>query len=320
MTNLVRVLGVRRPIAVSGTRDDRIAAIADLQRGRVSREQLLAAGVADRTIYGRVAAGHLHREHRGVYAVGHTAPAPLAAETSALLACGQHAVLSHHTAALIHGLIPHGNGRIHVTIRGRHGATPAGTTVHRTGRLNRSEVETVDLLPVTSPLRTIFDLARTADVATTERVLEEALTQRKVSERRLRARAAETRGQRSRTLVTAILDAHSEPGITKSEAERRFRGLLRAAQLPQPKTNFPFHGYSLDCYWPELGVVVEIQGYKFHSSRKKFEHDTRKAAKLAAAGLSVSYVTWLQMDNEPFAVVARTAQTLAAAAAVRRDT
>ncbi len=65
-------------------------------------------------------------------------------------------------------------------------------------------------------------------------------------------------------------------------------------------------------------VVVEVQGYQFHSSRRKFERDTRKAATLTAAGLSVSYVTWLQMENEPFAVVARTAQTLAMAAAARQ--
>jgi hypothetical protein len=73
------------------------------------------------------------------------------------------------------------------------------------------------------------------------------------------------------------------------------------------------HGYSVDCYWPALGVVVEVQSHKFHAGRWKFEHDTRKAAKLTATGLVVSYVSWLQMDNEPFAVVARTAQTLALA-------
>jgi very-short-patch-repair endonuclease len=140
------------------------------------------------------------------------------------------------------------------------------------------------------------------------------MTQHLVSEAQLRAAA---KGQRGAPRIRAILDAQREPGITKSKAERRFRSLLRAAQLPQPRTNFPLHGYSLDCYWPELGVVVEVQGYKFHSGRRAFERDTRKGATLTAAGLSVSYVTWLQMDNEPFAVVARTAQTLALAQARR---
>jgi very-short-patch-repair endonuclease len=319
-THLVEILGVSRPSAISGTRDERTARIASYQRGRVAHTQLLAVGIANRTIYRLVASGHLQREHRQVYAVGHTAPAPLAAETSALLACGEHAVLSHYSAALIHKLIPHGDGRIHVTIRGRHGASPQGVHVHRTKSLNRSEVKTLERLPVTSPLRTVFDLASLADMATTERAVEEALIQKMVSERQLRTRAATLRGHRGASRVTAVLDAHREPGITKSKAERRFRALLRAAGLPEPRTNVAFRGYTLDCYWPELGVAVEVQGYKFHSSRKKFERDTRKAATLAAAGLSVSYVTWLQMEHEPFAVVARVAQTLALAAAAAAPT
>lgn len=306
------VLGVSHPIAVSGSRDERIGSIAAHQRGRVSRDQLLAAGVADRAIYRLAAGGHLHREHRGVYAVGHTAPAPLTAETAALLACGEHAVLSHYTAALIHRLIPHGDGRIHVTIQDQHRPNPRGVTVHRTARLTRGEVQTLESLPVTSPARTVIDVASTANLATAERVVEEALTQRLVSETELRELAARANGRRAATRIKAILDAHREPGLTKSKAERRFRGLVRAAQLPEPKTNVRLHGFEVDCYWPDLGVVVEVQGYRFHSGRRAFERDTRKGAKLTAAG-TVSYVTWLQMDNEPYAVVARVAQTLARA-------
>jgi predicted transcriptional regulator of viral defense system len=296
-----------------------LAAIAGRQRGRVSHDQLVAAGFSRSAIGRRVANGLLHRRHRGVYVVGHTAPTPLGEETAAVLACGEHAALSHHTAALIHRLIPHGDGRIHVTIRERHGPRPDGVTVHRTSRLSQSEVDTVEGLPVTRPGRTVLDLASTADIATVERAVEEALTQKMVTERELRASAATVRGRRGGALIIAILDAHNEgSGVTKSKAERRFLRLLSAGQLPPPQTNVPSHGYSLDCYWPDLGVVVEVQGYRFHSRRKMFERDTRKAAALAAAGLSVSYVTWLQMNNEPFAVVARTAQALAMAMAARR--
>lgn len=314
-TYLVRVLGVSHPIRVSGTRDEKIATIANLQRGLVSRAQMVAAGISDDAVDRLSRKSHLHRRHRGVYAVGHTAPAPLADEAAALLACGDHAVLSHYTAALMHRLIPHGDGQIHVTIRGRHGPSSSGVKVHRTKSLNRGDVRFTERLPVTSPLRTVFDVAATADVATAERAVEEALTQRMTSEQALRKRAADLNGQAAGTRVTAILDAYNEPGITKSKAERRFRSLLRAAQLPPPQTNVRLHGYSVDCYWPGLAVVVEVQGYQFHSGRRAFERDTRKAAKLTAAGLGVSYVTWLQMENEPFAVVARVAQTLARAEA-----
>jgi very-short-patch-repair endonuclease len=309
------VLGASHPIRVSGARDEKIATIAKLQRGLVSRAQMVAAGISDDAVDRLSRKSHLHRRHRGVYAVGHTAPAPLADETAALLACGDHAVLSHYTAALVHRLIPRGDGQIHVTIRGRHGPSPSGVKVHRTRSLSRGDVRPTQRLPVTSPLRTVFDLAATADLAIAERAAEEALTQRMLSEAQLRKRVADLNSRGRRTRVRAMLDAFKEPGITKSKAERRFRSLLRAAQLPQPQTNVWLHGYSVDCYWPELGIVVEVQGYRFHSGRRAFERDTRKAAKLTAAGLGVSYVTWLQMENEPFAVVGRVAQTLAQAAA-----
>ena len=150
-----------------------------------------------------------------------------------------------------------------------------------------------------------------------EYAVEEAQTQRLVTERQLRAAARRYPGRRGPKRIAGILDAAREPGITRSMAERRFRELLRAAQLPEARTNFPLHGYNLDFYWPELGVVVEVQGYKFHSGRAAFERDTRKGAKLAAAGLTVCYVTWRQMKEEPYAVVARIAQVLARAEARR---
>jgi very-short-patch-repair endonuclease len=307
-------LAVRGPIAISGTREDRIAAVAQLQRGRISREQLLALGIADRTIYHLAANGYLRRVHRGVYAIGHTAPAPLADETAALLACGPHAVLSHQTAARLWKLIPDGDNSIHVTIRGCYGPRPAGVSVHRTRRLNRAEVRTVDRLPTTSVLRALLDLAATVDLRTLERAVEQGLHERLVSERQLRLAAAAANGSRGAPKLRAVLDRQREPGLLRSKAERRMRELIRLAQLPDPRSNVPMHGVEADFYWPELGVVIEVQSQKFHLTRAALERDTRKAAKLTAAGLTVSYVTWTQMRDEPFAVVARTAQLLARAA------
>jgi very-short-patch-repair endonuclease len=311
----VEVLGVRRPVAIAGDRADRIAAVARLQRGRVSHDQLRSAGIPDRTISRLAASGFLRRVHNGVFAVGHTAPAPLADETAALLACGPHAVLSHNTAARLWKLIPDGDTSIHVTIRGRHGAKPKGVHVHRTSRLNRSEVEIVEGLPVTSPARTLIDFAGDADLRTLEYAIEEGLNHDRITERQLGLAAAGANGNRGAARVRTVLAQQGEPGITRSMAERRFRELMRLAQLPQPKTNVRLHGYSVDAYWPDLGVVVEVQSQKFHLTKAALERDTRKAARLTAAGLTVSYVTWVQMDEEPFAVVARVAQVLARAGA-----
>lgn len=286
-----------------------------MQRGRISRAQLLAVGIADRTIYHLAANGFLRRVCRGVYAVGHTAPAPLTAETEALLACGPHAALSHRTAARLWKLADTADQSVHVTIRDRFGPRPKGVHVHRTNRLTRGEVKIVDDLPVTSVARTLVDFAADAQLRGLEFAIEEALVQKRVTERQLRLAAARATGKRGAARITAVLAAQREPGITRSRAERRFRWLIRAAQLPEPKTNARLHGYSVDAYWPDLGVVVEVQSHKFHLTKAALERDTRKAARLTAAGLTVSYVTWVQMDEEPFAVVARVAQVLARAEA-----
>ena len=308
---LVQLLGASHPVPASGPREKRIAAIAEAQRGRAARRQLLSAGISSSAIGRMIDRGRLHPVHPGVYTVGHDAPVPLGDETAALLACGEHAVLSHHSAAALWGLIPEGDGSIHVTIRDRHGPRPDGVTVHRTNSLTRGEVRIVEDLPVTSPARTLTDIASEVDDRTFERAVNEALVQRLVSERELGKAAAARRGRPGGRTLAALLGRQREPSITRSEAERRLRGLLRAAQLPEPSANARVHGFEVDFYWPQLGVVVEVQGYKFHSGRAAFERDTRKAAKLAAAGLTVLYVTWRQMEEEPYAVVARVAQALA---------
>src|SRR2546423_4231460 len=104
-THRVKVLGMRSLLSVSGTRDQRIAAIAQTQRGRVSRRQLLAAGITDSQMHRMLRIGWLHRLHYGVYAVGHLAPIELGRETAALLACNEGAVLSHRSAGQIWRLV-----------------------------------------------------------------------------------------------------------------------------------------------------------------------------------------------------------------------
>lgn len=311
-TYLVHVVGVRRAVAVSGSRHERIAGVAARQRGRISRRQLLSIGIPDRAIYRLVASGHLIRLHRGVYAVGHAAPAPLAAETAALLACGEGAVLSHQTAARIRGILRREDNSIHVTVAGRHGATPAGIQVHRTSSLSPADIQIREGLPVSSTARTLLDLADVLDARDLEWAVDEAIQQRLVSLKAL-SRIAGTSGRRGRRLRRAV-QRHRPSGVTKSVAEKRFRALIRAAGLPEPRTNVKLHGVEVDCYWPDSELVVEVDSFRWHSTRPKFEHDSRKGAKLVAHGLSVMRVTWYQMEDEPYAVVARTAQALTHAA------
>ncbi|HUZ28387.1 MAG TPA: type IV toxin-antitoxin system AbiEi family antitoxin domain-containing protein [Solirubrobacteraceae bacterium] len=310
----VAVLGVRRLVAASGSRHERIAQVAARQRGHISRAQLLAIGVPDRTIYRLAARGQLIRVHRGVYAVGHAAPAPLAAETAALLACGPGAVLSHHPAARLRGVLRRDDAPIHVTVPGRHGPRLANVHVHRTSTLTPADIQFREGLPLTSTARTLLDLADVLDQRDLDWAVDEAIQQRLVSLKALHRVAEQADGRHGAARLLRAAQRHRPGGVTKSVAEKRFRALIRAAGLPEPLRNRKLRGVEVDCYWPDSQLVVEVDGYQWHSTRPKFEHDSRKGAKLVAAGLALMRVTWYQMEDESFAVVARVAQAITRAA------
>ncbi len=307
-THLVKVLGARSELTVSGSRDERIATIAAVQRGRVSRVQLLAAGISSTTIGRLIAKGQLLRLHRGVFAVGHSAPIELGDETAAILAV-KDAVLSHKTAALLWGLRLKSDGLIHVVVP--HGAAnPRGVSVHRTRTLHKKDVRSRLGLPVTSPAYILLDLAEIVTERELERAFDEMLVQRLVRPSEIAELLQRTRGRAGKLRLHALLKREGGPSYTRSEAEEQFLALVRRAQLPAPEVNVKIHGYEVDFYWRAQQLVVEIDGFRFHSTRRAFENDRRKDAMLRAAGLAAMRVTWRQMADESFAVIARVAQAL----------
>jgi very-short-patch-repair endonuclease len=309
--SFVKVLGVRDAVAVSGTRDQRIAAIASRQHGRVSRRQLRAAGIGDGAIARLLARGALLREHPGVFAVGHNAPMPLGAEAAALLACADGTVLSHLTAAALWGLKTPPPTRVEVLIGGRETARPPGVRVHRTVQLPAQDIRIKQLLPLTSPARTLLDVADGLTPRELERALDEALVGRIVRASQIAAVLARARGRRGAVRIQKLIETSTGTTVTRSQAEERFLALVRAADLPQPDVNCRTRGFEVDFLWREPAVVVEVDGYRFHSSRAAFERDSAKAAKLTAGGLHVMRVTWLQTESDSYGVVARLAQALA---------
>ena len=100
------------------------------------------------------------------------------------------------------------------------------------------------------------------------------------------------------------------PTLTRSEAEERFLALVRAARLPPPECNTRIGPYEVDFLWRSERLVVEVDGYAFHSSRLAFERDRRRDADLQTQGYSVMRFTWRQIVQEPVALVACLAQRL----------
>ena len=283
--------------------------MAARQHGVVSRAQLRAAGLGRGAIAHRLAQGRLHPVHRGVYLVGHAVAPPLASEMAALLVCGEGAVVSHVSAASMWSLPCPESGVIDVTIARRNPGARPGLRIHVVARLVRRDVRLHDRVPVTSPARTLLDLAAVIPPRDLERAVEEARVRRLVRPRQLLDVLERSPGRRGAGALRGLLDG--EPALTRSEAEIRLLGLLRAARLAPTAVNARVGRYEVDFLWRAQRLVVEVDGYAYHGTRAAFERDRARDAELHAAGHRVIRVTWRQLVGEPEAVIARIAQALA---------
>lgn len=294
--------------------DREISRLASIQRGVVTREQLVALGLGRGAIDHRLGAGRLHPIHRGVYLVGHPVPPPLATEMAAVLACGHGAVLSHRSAARCWSLLAASSGDADVTVPGRNGGRRSGIRVHRSRPLDPRDVARRHDLPVTTPARTLLDVAEVLEMRDLERALDEALVRRLIDRRRLLAALARAPGRHGAAPLRALLRRDGGPTLTRSEAEERVLSLVRAAGLPRPEVNRRVEGHEVDLYWRHERLVVEIDGWRYHSSHTAFERDRRRDADLGAAGLRVMRVTWRQIVDEREALVAHLVRALMTAA------
>lgn len=290
--------------------DDLIERLAARQRALVTRAQLLAQGVPAHAIGARVQAKRLRVLHRGVYGVGPVA-APYARELAAVLACGTHAVLSHRSAGWLWQLLPDPGDAMPVDISLPDGdrRRQRGIRVHRVC-LQAEDLTTRDDIPLTTPARTIVDLAVMLSSRELEQVLAHAERENLIERRDLLAMVGKHSGRPGAPLLRALLESEGSPALTRSEAEERLLALIRKAQLPAPETNVRVGAYEVDFFWRRERLVVEVDGFAFHATTRKFENDRRRDGSLVASGLRVMRVTWRQLTSEPEAMLVRLAQTL----------
>lgn len=291
--------------------DATIAALAEAQHGVVSRRQLLALGLGRRAIGHRVETGRLRPLYRGVYAVGHRAVSQDGRWMAALLASGPDAVLSHRSAAAMWG-ISVAAARIEVTVPGRRDAR-ADTRLH-TARLAPDEVQTVRRLDVTTPARTLIDLAAVVRADTLARAVREAEVRRLADATSLAELIERHRGRRGLAAVRRIVAAERLDVIARSELEERFLAFAEEVGLPAPRANILIEGFEVDFAWREERLIVELDGFAYHGTRAAFERDRARDRRLQAAGWRVVRITWRQLRDERRAVAAELAALLRRAA------
>ena len=284
--------------------------IAARQHTMISHAQLRSLGVAPRTIAAACARGRVHRVHHGVYSLIPARARPrLAAERGALLACGPAALLSHATAAWLHGLSDRRPEAVELTVVAADRRRPA-IRIHRVGELHSDERVRVGGLPVTSPARVCLDLAPRTHDRELAQLLDRAL--RKTSRSRLHATLARAAGQPGAARAAALLDPARPSADTWSRAERRLLDLIRAAGLPAPEANVALgpDGYVPDLLWRAERVIVEYDSGEYHSGPAAVRWDTARHNHLSALGYTVLHVTAEELTTRPERLLVQIAAAL----------
>jgi very-short-patch-repair endonuclease len=289
-------------------------ALVAAQHGVVSRAQLLELGFTPAWIRWRVRVGKLHIVRPGVYAVGRPELTPEGRWMAAVLSCGAGAHLSHGSAAELL-LIEHERpGLIEVSVpASRNPRGDRDLIVHRSATLNAQDIGDFKGIPVTSPARTLLDLATRLDQRCLEAAINAADKHDHITPPALRAYLDDGASQPGVRALRNLLDHHTFT-LTDSDLERHFIPLALRAGLPQPLTQQRLNGFRVDFYWPDLGLVVETDGLRYHRTPAEQGRDRLRDQAHVAAGLTPLRFTHRQVRYEPNhvqAVLQRTASQLA---------
>lgn len=275
--------------------DKLIAAVAGGQYGYITREQLFALGLSRRAIEYRIDLGRLIPVYRGVYAVGHVNGTPVARAFAAVLACGEGAFLSYGSAATLWGFDKYWAAPFEVTAptARKH----KGIRTHRSRTLTRDDITTELGVPVTSPERTVLDIAPRLTDKRLARVVNDARRAGHVHLDSLADVLARNPNHPGTKRLRRFVEERAP--ATNSPLEDDFLEFAKRYGLPAPVTNTRVLGYEVDVLYPAERVIIEIDGYPFHSDRDSFERDRNRDADMLAADFVTVRVTRDRMRHKP---------------------
>ncbi|MGI8461719.1 MAG: hypothetical protein ACR2OC_08815 [Solirubrobacterales bacterium] len=267
------------------------------QHGVIARWQLIGLGMHEQAIKRRIANGRLYRIHYGVYAVGRPELTRFGEWMAAVLACGPGALLSHESAAMLLGMLPFRPGRIHVTCRSGSDRRIPGLVVHRRPSVNSDEIGTCRHIPLTSPTRTLIDLATCLPARHLEAAVNDADKLDLIDPESLREALEDHAGEPGVRALRKLLDRDTFR-LTDSELERRFMRIVRAAGLPLPDTQVRHERGRTDFTWTELGLVVETDGLRYHRTPSTQAEDNRRMQAHVAAGRTAIRFSHYEVRHE----------------------
>jgi hypothetical protein len=169
-----------------------------------------------------------------------------------------------------------------------------GIKVHRSRALTRRDITRQHGIPVTSPARTVLDIAPRLTGKRLSRFVNDALRTPYLHVPDL----ADVLNRNPAHPGTRRIRAHVH-SPTNSPLDDDFAEFARRYGLPAPVTNTYLLGYEIDVLYPRERVIVEVDGYQFHSDRGSFERDRKRDAVMLAEGIVTVRITEERMKQEP---------------------
>lgn len=287
----------------------RIADLAAIQFGVVSRRQAMDLGLSKSAITRLLQSGAWVRLHSGVFRVASSRPSWYQRLQAALLLAGPDAVLSYRSAGAVLRLEGIAAGAVEITVPRR--TNYRGIKVHFTQLLQPADVVTIDGFRVTSATRTLLDLAGVVEAEVLETALDDALRRGLTSIPRLRWTLKVNSHRRRGVRLLSQLVMERDPKARPSESifETRLLRLFKRAGLPLPKTQHEIKvGTSVvarvDFAYPELKLAIEADGLAYHSGRTRFQRDRTRYNQLTSLGWSIIRITWEDLTQRPADIIA----------------
>ena len=283
---------------MSDTRSQNAWGLAGRQHGIVARRQLLGLGFSPRAIEHRVRRGRLHPVTRGIYAVGWPGLTKRRRWMAAVLACGDSAALSHRSAAALWEIGVERPDRIDVSVRRRCELERPGLLIRGRPSLRAGDVLVRDDFPLTCPTVTLIDLASELEPIAVERAVNDADKRDLIDPEALRIALDRHTGMPGVRPLRGLLNRLTFR-LSDSDLEIYFRPIAAAAGLPSPLSKYRVNGFEVDFFWPDLGLVVETDGLRYHRTPSTQARDALRDRTHTIAGMTPLRFSHYEIRFEP---------------------
>lgn len=292
--------------------DQRVSAFTQENHGVLSLAQARSLGASKSMVEVRIGNGRWEKIFQGVYRIAGTSPTMLQSMMAAMLWSAPDGLVSHGSAAWLWGIDGFVPPKVDVAYPNGRGRKSSKVNTHRLRGLIGSDLRICQGISVTSPERTLVDLAAILPEWRVDRAIESALRRRLTTRFRIRRRFEElaVTGRPGVVQLRAVLAARREKDAPDgSVLETKFRDLLIAHNLPAP---IPQHEVRLDrqfagridvVYLTEK-IAIELDSWEFHSDRQAFERDRLRQNDIVVGGWMMLRFTDDQIRNHPEKVVA----------------